>query len=98
MQQDIVIVGDESLTASCENLMGIRDVWTNEDIEVAGITRNTVVGNRESPTTRYSTALEVNNATNSRKSLVSGIGIFAIAEFDHKCDALARRHRHVLAS
>ena len=41
---------------------------------------------------RYSTPFELNNSTNSRKSLLSGIGMAAVAEFDDDLQALLRGH------
>lgn len=38
-----------------------------------------------------STPFEFSNPTNSRKSLCSGIGVAAVAQFDHDLDSLLRR-------
>jgi hypothetical protein len=46
---------------------------------------------------RYSTAFAFNNPTNSRKSLVSGIRVATIAEFDHELEPLLPRHTRVSA-
>ena len=49
------------------------------------------------PTSRYSTSFEFNNSINSRKSLFSGIGIAAVAEFDEDTQALFVGHRSIRA-
>jgi hypothetical protein len=46
---------------------------------------------------RYSTPFEFNNSKNSRQSLVSGIGVTAVAEFDNDIQALLGGHRRVVA-
>src|SRR5579863_1184932 len=43
------------------------------------------------PTTTYSTPFELSNSTNSRKSLLSGIWIKTVPEFDHNLNALFGR-------
>jgi hypothetical protein len=49
----------------------------------------------EAPTTTYSTAFAFNNLTNSRKSLVNGIRVATIAEFNHELEALLRGHARI---
>ena len=43
------------------------------------------------PTTRYSTSFEFNNASNSRKSLLSGIRMASVVQVDGDLQALLRR-------
>jgi hypothetical protein len=48
--------------------------------------------------TRHSIFSELNNSTNSRKSLLSGIWMAAVAEFDYEFDSFLGRHGHVFTS
>src|SRR6516164_1986742 len=44
------------------------------------------------PTTRYSTSFEVKHSINSRKSLLKGIGVGSLSQFEEDGDALLRGH------
>ena len=46
----------------------------------------------KAPTTKYSTPFAFNNPTNSRKSLFSGIGMAAVAQFDQNPETLLGGH------
>lgn len=45
--------------------------------------------------TRYSTSFEFSNATNSRKSLLSGIRMAEVTKFDYYANELFRRQTRV---
>jgi len=45
-----------------------------------------------SPTTGYSTSIEFNYSTNSRKSLLKGIGVGALSQFEEYVGPLLRGH------
>src|SRR5580692_8812632 len=46
----------------------------------------------KAPTTRYSTLFEFKHSTNSRKSLLKGIGVGSLAKFEENVDPFLRAH------
>lgn len=65
---------------------------TNQKIDIGGISGISVPENRQRPTPSHPTPFELKHSTNSRKSLLKGIGVGSLAKLEENVDPFLRAH------
>jgi hypothetical protein len=65
---------------------------SKEKTDILGVPGKSVPHTASAPTTRYSTSFEFNHSINSRKSLLTGIGVGSLSQFKEDGGALLRGH------
>jgi hypothetical protein len=87
-----VEAAESELRKRPQDALRVGVAGANQEIDIRGVAGNPCHETASAPTTRYSTSFEFKHSINSRKSLLKGIGVGSLSQFEEYAGPLLRGH------